>query len=91
MASQSGKYESSVNVASNGFARDNYIFTGWKTSGGTPYSAGDSLTLTGNVVLFAQWQEKAKYIVTYDNNGGTGTMNDGHSPYYDRDFIHGDG
>ena len=82
MASRTGKYESVLTAASNGFTRDHYTFTGWKTSGGSVVNVGDSVTLTGNITLLAQWQEKVKFSVQYLPNGGTQTMSDTNSPYY---------
>ncbi len=69
----------SVTVAENGFTRDNYTFTGWNTQAdgsGTAYSAGESFTLTEDTVLYAQWSKNApaQVKVSYDANGGVGTM-----------------
>ena len=38
----------------------NYIFVGWNTEkdgSGTSYQAGDSVTLDGDLTLYAQWQQ----------------------------------
>ncbi len=86
MAPLSGKYQSVINVPGNGYTKENYNFTGWNTAAdgsGTAYAPGSALTLTENVTLYAQWQEKSKYSVAYDANGGSGTMSDPASPYYD--------
>ena len=78
--SATGAAGESVPVAENGFTRDNYTFTGWNTQAdgsGTAYSAGDRFTLTAeNTVLYAQWSENApaQVNVSYDANGGVGTM-----------------
>ena len=70
----------SVTVAENVFTRNNYTFTGWNTQAdgkGTAYKPGDSFTLTDkDTVLYAQWSENApaQVNVSYDANGGTGTM-----------------
>ena len=70
----------SVTVAENVFTRNNYTFTGWNTQAdgkGTAYKAGDSFTLTDkDTVLYAQWSKNApaQVKVSYDANGGTGTM-----------------
>ena len=59
-------------------SRNGYNFTGWNTAAGgtgTSYQPGDSLTVTGNVTLYAQWQATGAgttYTVTYNANGGTG-------------------
>ena len=45
-------------VKANGYTRDDYTFTGWNTKAdgsGTPYKFGDPITMTDNVVLYAQW------------------------------------
>ena len=78
--STTGAAGESVNVAENVFTRNNYTFTGWNTQAdgkGTAYKPGDSFTLTDNdTVLYAQWSENApaQVNVSYDANGGTGTM-----------------
>ena len=78
--SATGAAGESVTVAENVFTRNNYTFTGWNTQAdgkGTAYKAGDSFTLTDkDTVLYAQWSENApaQVNVSYDANGGTGTM-----------------
>lgn len=45
-------------VKENGYTRDGCTFTGWNTEpdgSGAPYKIGDRITMTGNVVLYAQW------------------------------------
>ena len=45
-------------IKANGYTRDGCTFTGWNTEpdgSGAPYKAGDRITMTGNVVLYAQW------------------------------------
>ncbi|QIK69129.1 InlB B-repeat-containing protein [Erysipelothrix sp. HDW6C] len=67
---------------SGNLARDGYTFTGWNTAAngtGTPYKADDVFSLTGNVTLYAQWEEipvvVTQYTVTYNGNGAvTGTL-----------------
>ena len=69
-----------VTVAQNEFTRNNYTFTGWNTKSdgtGTAYQPGDKFTLTAeNTVLYAQWSKNApaQVNVSYDANGGAGTM-----------------
>ena len=44
-------------VKANGYTRDGCTFTGWNTEPdgrGAPYKTGDRITMTGNVVLYAQ-------------------------------------
>lgn len=54
----------SFTVRANGFARSGYIFTGWK-SGSTAYTAGQSVTLSANLVLTAQWYTAAATYFAY--------------------------
>ena len=69
-----------VVIEQNGFERSGYTFTGWNTAAdgsGTSYNAGDSFTMPAdNTVLYAQWSKNAPAQVklSYDANGGTGTM-----------------
>ena len=78
--SATGAAGENVTVAENVFTRNNYTFTGWNTQAdgkGTAYKPGDSFTLTDeDTVLYAQWSENApaQVNVSYDANGGTGTM-----------------
>jgi uncharacterized repeat protein (TIGR02543 family) len=52
-------------------------FLGWysASSGGTLVgAAGSSYTPTQSVTLFAQWQAPTVYTITFDPNGGTGSI-----------------
>lgn len=51
------------------------FFTGWSLDT-TKYDSGDVITLTGNITLVANWADEFTYTVSFDANGGTGTMND---------------
>jgi len=67
------------NLSANTFTRADYVFVSWNTKEdgtGTEYTNCQSITLTESVTLFAQWRfgVSAKYTVTFDANGGTGTM-----------------
>ena len=45
-------------VKANGYTRNGLTFTGWNTKAdgsGTPYKTGDWITMTGSVILYAQW------------------------------------
>ena len=78
--SATGVAGESVTVAENVFTRNDYTFTGWNTQAdgkGTAYKPGDSFKLTDeDTVLYAQWSKNApaQVNVSYDANGGTGTM-----------------
>lgn len=75
-----------VTVAANGFTREHYSFVEWNTAAdgtGTAYDPNDSITLSADMTLYAIW-EMITHTVTFDANGGTGTMaamtvNDGES------------
>ena len=43
---------------------------------GTSYQAGNNLTVTGDVTLYAQWTPLPTFSVTYNPNGGTGGTTD---------------
>jgi len=64
-------------VKASTFVRDSYIFTGWNTKAdgtGTAYAAGATVTMNGDVRLYAQWEEEQSapttYTVTFNTNGG---------------------
>ena len=51
-----------VTLTKNTFTRTGYTFTGWNTSAdgkGTSYTDGQSVTLSGDLTLYAQWQADA--------------------------------
>lgn len=48
------------------------VFSKWKI-GDTEYAPGDSVTITGNTTVIAQWKPKA-YTVTFAPGQGSGTM-----------------
>ena len=54
-------------------ARSIYTFTGWNTAAdgsGTTYLPGDSVTVTADMILYAQWS-LITYTVSFNSNGGT--------------------
>jgi uncharacterized repeat protein (TIGR02543 family) len=62
-------------VTGSGLSRSGHTFAGWNTAAdgsGDAYGAGAALTITGNTTLYAQWANT--YTVTYQANGGTGTI-----------------
>lgn len=74
-----------TNLTANTFTRSGFSFSGWNTSrdgSGTPYANSAAFTFTAgtNVTeLFAQWvavqnSPNATFGVTFDANGGSGTM-----------------
>ena len=57
-ADQTGS--SSYTVSNNGFTREGYVFQKWNTKAdgsGTNYAPGESITLTEDTTLYAQWVE----------------------------------
>jgi uncharacterized repeat protein (TIGR02543 family) len=60
-----------------GISKSGYKFSGWNTERyglGTAYAAGDSFTITEDITLYAQWTVPLNYTVSYNANGGTGTV-----------------
>ena len=60
-----------------GVSLTGYVVSSWNTAtngSGTSYSPAATITLNGNVTLYAQWvvDTSASISVTYDPNGGTG-------------------
>nr|MBQ5605331.1 InlB B-repeat-containing protein [Bacteroidales bacterium] len=76
MSDQIFEYGAANTINANLFIREGFIFTGWNTqanASGTAYTDKQSITLTENTTLYAQWKRKT-YTLTFDANGGTGTM-----------------
>ena len=70
--------DTAIPIAPNGYTRNGYTFQTWNTKAdgtGNTYRPGDSITLTGDITLYAQWQAN-RYTVGFDNNTGTGNMDD---------------
>ncbi|TLG71812.1 InlB B-repeat-containing protein [Culicoidibacter larvae] len=65
--------------------KDNHAFVSWNTQadgGGTSYNAGDAMTLTGHVTLYAQWRanDVPPIEVTTDNNTDPSLPTTGQQP-----------
>ena len=56
----------------NTFLKKGYTFSGWATTpaGSVEYTNGQSVTLTGNITLYAVWTINT-YTITYNNNAAT--------------------
>ena len=55
-------------------AKTGYTFSGWNTKDdgtGTPYTAGETFTITEETTLYAQWTANT-HTITLDANGGSG-------------------
>jgi uncharacterized repeat protein (TIGR02543 family) len=76
MASETEHYNVATALTMNTFTHTGYTFDGWNTAasgGGTGYAHGATYSFTASVTLYAQWTINA-YTVTFDANGGSGTM-----------------
>ena len=62
-------------IKANAFTRDGYTFAGWATSadGTIAYTAGQSISITAPMTLYAVWKA-ITYEVNFNANGGEGTM-----------------
>ena len=61
-----------------GCTRSGYKFKGWATSNSASsvaYTDGKSISLSGNITLYAVWDKIVTYTITYDPNGGSMTSN----------------
>ena len=80
-ANSSHTYDTAKALTANGYTRTGYSFNGWNTKAdgsGTAYADKASVknlssTNGATVTLYAQWTAN-KYTVTYNANGGSGTM-----------------
>ena len=60
----------------NAFTYDGYTFSGWNTvqsGSGASYTDGQTITVTADLTLYAQWKSNTA-IVTFNANGGSGEM-----------------
>lgn len=67
-----------VNLKQNDFLRFGYAFTGWNTAeygSGTAYADGDSVALSSDITLYAQWKELI--ITLADKTGADALTYDG--------------
>ena len=67
--------DTTIPIAPNGYTRDGYTFQTWNTKAdgtGDTYRPGDSITLTGDITLYAQWKAD-KAALHYDANANTAT------------------
>ena len=67
-----------ANLTSNSFTRNGYTFSGWHTnaigSGGSDFSDGQSVSITADLDLYAQWTASTNTVV-WDSNGGSSLAN----------------
>ena len=67
-----------VNLIKNTFKKEHHIFKEWNTKAdgtGIPYSDEQEVTITEDLDLYTIWEENT-YKISFDANGGTGTMED---------------
>lgn len=61
----------------NTFEREGYVFVGWNTKAdgsGDNYSDGQNIQPTEDLTLYAQWEKIQYFTISFDANGGEGTM-----------------
>lgn len=61
-------------INANTFVKAGYKFTSWSASNGDTYTDKQEITPTENLTLTAEWTLKQKFTITFDANGGTGSM-----------------
>jgi uncharacterized repeat protein (TIGR02543 family) len=76
MPNETESYNVVVALTNNAFTCTGYTFGGWNTApngSGTSYANGATYAFTTSVNLYAQWTINT-YTVTFNANGGSGTM-----------------
>ena len=76
-ATQTFTYGQAQNLMSNPFTYSGYNFADWNTAAdgnGDGYSDHKNMTLTADMTLYARWTLIPTFVVTFNANGGTGTM-----------------
>ncbi|WP_298738887.1 InlB B-repeat-containing protein, partial [uncultured Treponema sp.] len=79
MNPQTAEEGAEITIAQNAFTYDGYDFTSWNTAAdgsGTSYKAGEKLTLTADITLYAQWEKIIFCTIKFDANGGEGKIPD---------------
>ena len=65
-------------ILEQGYTHSSYVFDGWNTQAnglGVNYSVGQVVRLTSSITLYAKWRGTQLYVVTYNPNGGSGSVN----------------
>lgn len=73
-ASQVKDYNSTLTLTTDVPTKAGYDCVGWNTQAnglGVTYALGGEYSLNADITLYAVW-DTAKYIITYDSNGGSG-------------------
>ena len=71
---QKAAAKNTLTVASSKPTRGGYTFTGWNTKSngsGTAYKGGDTITMTRDITLYAQWKQIPTYTAIFNANGGS--------------------
>ena len=82
MAPQNEALNTVAPISPNTFTRPGYTFTGWNSmanGSGTTYANNSNVQFTTSATLYAQWTS-ASFTVTFNANGGTGSMASESSP-----------
>lgn len=59
------------------FSYSGFTFSGWNTESngaGTAYTDGETYSFTSDISLYAQWMADSSVSVTFDDNGGSGSI-----------------
>jgi uncharacterized repeat protein (TIGR02543 family) len=89
MSDQNFTYYKTQNLRPNAFKRANYAFDGWARSANGPkayadeegiYTLNNEPSPNQTITFYAVWKA-GNYTVTYNANGGAGTMQDSSFPY----------
>ena len=78
MSNISGNEGETINLSNNSFEKEGFIFDGWNTEpdgSGFSYKNGEEVTLWTNMRLYAQWRCSGSYTISYNSNGGEGSIN----------------
>ena len=76
MSPQTVNYNQTSKVKDCEFTKTGYAFTSWNTSqdgSGKQYNVNDSISITENITLYAQWVAK-NYTINFNSNHGEGNM-----------------
>ena len=76
MSDQEFEYNVLEKINKNTFTKTDYVFIGWNTEtdgSGVSYTDEQSIQITNDITLYAQWR-KEKFYITFNANSGTGTM-----------------
>lgn len=77
IVSTNGNLSKTLRYVSNGsMTNQSLTFLGWNTmsdSTGVTYSAGSTITISSNTILYAIWEKPHVYTITYYGNGNTST------------------